>query len=60
MPKKEKLMAEEKLELVQRLERGARDREIKAWFDGGNYRALALQFRLSERQIWKIINSGRN
>lgn len=42
------------------LERGARDREIKARFDGGNYRALAAQFRLSERQIRKIINSGRD
>ena len=38
------------------LERNARDREIKARFDGGNYRALAVQFHLSERQIRKIIN----
>lgn len=38
------------------LERESRDREIRARFDGGNYRALAAQFRLSERQIRKIIN----
>lgn len=41
------------------LEREGRDREIKARFDGGNYRALAAQFRLSERQIRKIINGTR-
>ena len=41
------------------LERGARDRDIRARFDGGNYRALACQFRLSERQIRKIINGTR-
>lgn len=38
------------------LQRGARDREIHALFTGGNYRALAAQFRLSERQIRKILN----
>ena len=37
------------------LERGARDRDIRARFNGGNYRALAAQFRLSERQIRKIV-----
>ena len=42
------------------LERGARDRDIRARFDGGNYRALAVQFRLSERQIRKIINGVRS
>ena len=42
------------------LERNARDREIRARFDGGNYRALAAQFRLSERQIRKIINGVRS
>ena len=42
------------------LERGARDRDIRARFDGGNYRALAVQFRLSERQIRKIINGTRS
>ena len=42
------------------LERGARDRDIRARFDGGNYRALAVQFRLSERQIRKIINGSRS
>lgn len=41
------------------LERCGRDREIRARFDGGNYRALAVQFRLSERQIRKIINGVR-
>lgn len=42
------------------LEREGRDREIRARFDGGNYRALAVQFRLSERQIRKIINGTRS
>ena len=41
------------------LEREGRDREIRARFDGGNTRALAAQFRLSERQIRKIINGTR-
>ena len=41
------------------LEREGRDREIRARFDGGNYRALAAQFRLSERQIRKIISGTR-
>ena len=35
------------------------DREIRARFNGGNYRALASQFRLSERQIRKIVNGTR-
>lgn len=42
------------------LERGARDRDIRARFDGSNYRTLAIQFRLSERQIRKIINGSRS
>lgn len=41
------------------LERNARDRDIRARFNGGNYKALAAQFRLSERQIRKIINGTR-
>lgn len=41
------------------LERGARDRDIRALFNGSNYRSLAVQFRLSERQIRKIINGSR-
>lgn len=41
------------------IEREGRDREIRARFNGGNYRALAAQFRLSERQIRKIINGTR-
>ncbi len=41
------------------LRRDGRDREIRARFNGGNYRALASQFRLSERQIRKIINGTR-
>ena len=45
---------------LESLERSGRDREIRARFDGGNYRALAAQFRLSERQIRKIINGVRN
>lgn len=45
---------------LESLERSGRDREIRARFDGGNYRALAVQFRLSERQIRKIINGMRN
>lgn len=42
------------------LEREGRDREIRARFNGGNYRALAAQFRLSERQVRKIINGTRS
>ena len=42
------------------LEREGRDREIRARFNGGNYRALASQFRLSERQVRKIINGYRS
>ena len=45
---------------LESLERSGRDREIRARFDGGNYRALAVQFRLSERQIRKIINGVRS
>ena len=45
-----------KLESIQR---DGRDREIRARFNGGNYRVLAAQFRLSERQVRKIINGGR-
>ena len=37
------------------LERNARDRDIRTRFNG----ALAAQFRLSERQIRKIINGTR-
>ena len=39
--------------------REGRDREIRARFDGGNTRALAAQFRLSERQIRKILSGTR-
>lgn len=42
------------------LEREGRDREIRSLFNGGNYRALAIQFRLSERQVRKIINGTRS
>ena len=42
------------------LARLGRDREIRARFNGGNYRALAVQFRLSERQIRKIVNGPRH
>lgn len=45
---------------LESLERRGRDREIRARFNGGNYRALAAQFRLSERQIRKIINGVRS
>ena len=41
---------------LETLERCGRDREIRARFNGGNYRALAAQFRLSERQVRKILN----
>lgn len=41
------------------LERGPRNRAIRARFDGGNYRQLAAQYRLSVRQIRKIINGTR-
>lgn len=42
------------------LERDARNREIKARFNGGNYRHLATLFRLSERQVRKIINGEKS
>ena len=35
------------------------ERNARARFNGCNYRALAVQFRLSERQIRKIINGTR-
>lgn len=42
------------------LERGPRDRAIRARFsEGGDYRTLAAQYRLSVRQIRKIINGTR-
>lgn len=44
---------------IESLMREGRNREIRARFDGGNYRILARQFRLSERQIRTIIN-GKN
>ena len=40
---------------LESLERSGRDREIRARFNGGNCRALAIQYRLSERQIRKIL-----
>ena len=44
---------------MESLERNGRDREIRSRFDGGNYKQLAKMFRLSERQIRKIINGER-
>ena len=44
---------------IESVERAGRDREIRARFDGGNYKQLAKLFRLSERQIRKIINGER-
>ena len=41
------------------LQRRGRDREIRARFDGGNYRALARQFRLTERYVRKIVDGER-
>jgi len=43
----------------QTLERGPRDRAIRARFNGGNYKQLAREYRLSERQVRKIINGTR-
>ncbi len=42
------------------LAREARDREIRAGFDGKNARALAARFGLSQRQVRKIINGRRS
>lgn len=42
------------------LEREARDRDIRARFDGGNFRALGTRFGLSERQIRKILHGSRS
>lgn len=44
---------------LESLQRDGRDREIRARFNGSNYRALAIQFKLSERQVRKIINGAR-
>ena len=44
---------------IESIEKAGRDREIRARFDGGNYKQLARLFRLSERQIRKIINGER-
>ena len=41
---------------LEALERQARNRAIRSQFNGGNYRSLAAQYRLSERQIRKIIH----
>ena len=41
------------------LERNSRDRDIRAMFNGYTYRSLATQFRLSERQIRKLISGTR-
>lgn len=45
--------------MMKTLEMEGRDREIRSLFNGGNYRSLAIQFRLSERQIRKIIKGTR-
>ena len=45
--------------IMDTLQRGPRDRLIRDLFDGHNYKALGRQFRLSERQIRKIINGTR-
>lgn len=45
--------------MMKTLEKEGRDREIRSLFNGGNYRALAIQYRLSERQIRKIIKGTR-
>lgn len=39
--------------------RGPRDRDIRARFNGGNYTQLAREYRLSVRQVRKIINGRR-
>lgn len=44
---------------LESLQRGARDRLIRSMFNGGNYRQLAIQFRLSERQVRKIVKGER-
>lgn len=41
---------------METLTRVSRDRDICARFNGSNYRALAAQYRLSERRIRKIVN----
>ena len=37
----------------------ARDREIRRRFNGGNYAALAVQYRMTERYIRKIVHGQR-
>lgn len=45
---------------IESLMREGRNREIRSRFDGANYRILARQFRLSERQIRTIINGKKH
>jgi Mor family transcriptional regulator len=41
---------------IESIERAGRNREIRSRFNGGNYKQLARMFRMSERQVRKIIN----
>lgn len=36
----------------------SRDEKIKAMFDGGNYKAIARKFNLSESAVRKIVNGS--
>ena len=44
---------------IDSINRDARNRQIRELFDGHNYKSIDHQFRLSERQIRKIINGTR-
>lgn len=41
---------------IESVERAGRNREIRSRFDGRNYKQLARMFRMTERQVRKIIN----
>lgn len=41
------------------VERDARDARLRALFDGANYRELAARFRLSIRQIRRIVSPNK-
>ena len=41
------------------LDRGDRDEAIRAGFDGRNYDELARRFRLSQRQVRRIVDEPR-
>ena len=44
------------LPAIKSIELAGRNREIQSRFNGGNYKQLAAMFRLSDRQVRKIVD----